>query len=52
MINNDKIKMVTKQFKQRVEKKYDVVEMKLFGSSARKESSQNSDNDIMASCHT
>lgn len=47
MINEDKIKLVTKQFKQIVEKKYDIIDMKLFGSSARKEHSQSSDIDIM-----
>ncbi len=47
MINEDKIKLVTKQFKRAVEKKYDILDMKLFGSSARKDQSQDSDIDIM-----
>jgi predicted nucleotidyltransferase len=47
MINDDKIKSVSRQFKQTVEKKYDIVDIKLFGSSARKEHSQSSDIDIM-----
>ena len=47
MTNEDKIKLVTKQFKQTVEKKYDIIDMKLFGSSARKEHSPGSDIDIM-----
>ena len=47
MTNEDKIKMVTKQFKQTVEQKYDIIDMKLFGSSARKDQSQVSDIDIM-----
>jgi len=47
MTNEDKIKMVTKQFKRTVEKKYNIVDMKLFGSAARKEHSRSSDIDIM-----
>ena len=47
MTNEDKIKLVTKQFKHTVEKKYDIIDMKLFGSSARKEQLPGSDIDIM-----
>jgi predicted nucleotidyltransferase len=47
MTNEDKIKLVTKQFKQKVEKKYNILEMKLFGSSARLEHTKESDIDIM-----
>ncbi|MDZ7723593.1 MAG: nucleotidyltransferase domain-containing protein [candidate division KSB1 bacterium] len=47
MTNNDKIKLITKQFKQKVEKKYNIIDMKLFGSSARLEQTKESDIDIM-----
>ena len=43
----DKIDVITKQFKKMVEKKYNIVEMKLFGSSARGEHTKYSDIDIM-----
>ncbi len=43
----DKIDVITKQFKRMVEKKYNIVEMKLFGSSARGEHTKYSDIDIM-----
>ena len=44
---NKTVAQITKQFKQQVLEKYDVVEMKLFGSSARGDSSEFSDIDIM-----
>ncbi|MBD3375792.1 nucleotidyltransferase [candidate division KSB1 bacterium] len=47
MKDKDKIKLVTKQFKQNVAKKYDILDIKLFGSAARKEQTQGSDIDIM-----
>ncbi len=47
MHSADKVKLVTSQFKACVEKKYKVLDMKLFGSSARGDSSQGFDIDIM-----
>ncbi len=47
MILDDKVKVVTRRFKTIVEKKYNVIDMKLFGSSARGTQGQNSDIDIM-----
>lgn len=35
MTFRDKVDRVTKQFKERIENKYNVLEMKLFGSAAR-----------------
>jgi predicted nucleotidyltransferase len=43
----DKVELISKQFKQSIEKKYKVVDMKLFGSSARGDFSKSSDIDIM-----
>ncbi|MHB9031283.1 MAG: nucleotidyltransferase family protein [Candidatus Latescibacterota bacterium] len=47
MTFQDKVERVTKQFKQTVEKKYNIIEIKLFGSSARGDYSEASDIDIM-----
>ncbi len=47
MVLENKIEKITTQFRQLVEKKYKVIEMKLFGSSARGDFSKNSDIDIM-----
>lgn len=47
MTNTDKIKLITKQFRQKIEKKYNIIDMKLFGSSARLEQTKESDIDIM-----
>ena len=47
MTFKDKVDLISKQFKQSVEKKYDIVDMKLFGSSARGDFSKSSDIDIM-----
>jgi len=47
MTTEDKIELVTKQFKQKIQKKYYIVDMKLFGSSARGDFSKNSDIDIL-----
>ena len=47
MVLKNKIEIITTQFKQLVEQKYNVLEMKLFGSSARGNFSKNSDIDIM-----
>lgn len=43
----DKVDIVTKQFKEAIEKKYHVVDMKLFGSFARGDFSKDSDIDIL-----
>jgi predicted nucleotidyltransferase len=43
----DKVELISKQFKQSIEEKYKVVDMKLFGSSARGDFSKSSDIDIM-----
>ena len=42
-----KIGLVVRQFRQKVENKYNILDMKLFGSSARGDFSKNSDVDIM-----
>ena len=42
-----KIGFVVRQFRQKVENKYKILDMKLFGSSARGDFSKNSDVDIM-----
>jgi len=47
MTYKDEIAAITRQFKQAVESKYDVVEMKLFGSFARGDYSKKSDIDLM-----
>ena len=47
MTNEYKIRLITKQFKQKIKKKYTILEMKLFGSSARLEQEKESDIDIM-----
>jgi predicted nucleotidyltransferase len=52
MTYDDKIKLITKQFKEIVEKKYEILDMKLFGSSARGENKQSSDIDIMVKLPT
>lgn len=44
---DDKVKAVTQRFKNIVEEKYNVIDMKLFGSSARGTQTQSSDIDIM-----
>jgi len=43
----DKVELISKQFKQAIEEKYNIVDMKLFGSSARGDFSKSSDIDIM-----
>ncbi len=43
----EKIAAVTKQFRDIVKGKYNIIEMKLFGSAARGDYSKNSDIDIM-----
>lgn len=43
----DKIVTITREFKKAVEHKYTIIEMKLFGSSARGNFSKSSDIDIM-----
>ncbi len=43
----DKIREITQEFKKAVKNKYDIIEMKLFGSSSRGESTKSSDIDIM-----
>lgn len=52
MTFQDQVKLITKQFKQIVEKKYDILDMKLFGSSARGDYSKSSDIDIMVKLPT
>jgi predicted nucleotidyltransferase len=47
MTYKDKVAAITKQFRQTVESKYDVIEMKLFGSFARGDYSRMSDIDLM-----
>lgn len=47
MTYKDKVECITKRFKQMVEKKYTILEIKLFGSSARGNYSESSDIDIM-----
>jgi len=47
MKNINDIKQIAKQLRQKIEKKYNIVEMKLFGSSARGDFSSVSDIDIM-----
>ena len=47
MTYKDEIAAITKQFRQIVESKYDVIEMKLFGSFARGDYSRKSDIDLM-----
>ncbi len=47
MTFRDKIDLITKQFKIAIENKYKILEIKLFGSSARGDYSKNSDIDIM-----
>ena len=47
MTYKDKITAITRQFKQAVENKYNVIEMKLFGSCARGDYSKTSDIDLM-----
>lgn len=46
MHSADKVKLVTSKFRALVEKKYKVLDMKLFGSSARGDFSRDSDIDI------
>ena len=43
----NKIRKITQEFKSAVKKKYDVIEMKLFGSSTRGNSTKSSDIDIV-----
>ena len=47
MIFQDQIDLVTKQFKQIIGEKYNIPDMKLFGSSARGDYTKSSDIDIM-----
>ena len=47
MTFKDKVELISKKFKQSIEEKYKVVDMKLFGSSARGDFSKSSDIDIM-----
>jgi predicted nucleotidyltransferase len=42
-----KIGLVVRQFRQKVENKYNILDMKLFGSTARGDFSKNPDDDIM-----
>ena len=47
MTFDNKVAHVAKQFRQIIEKKYTILDMKLFGSSARGDFSKSSDIDIM-----
>ena len=47
MTYKDKVAAIAKQFRQTVEKKYNIIEMKLFGSYARGDYSKTSDIDLM-----
>ncbi|MBN1225579.1 MAG: nucleotidyltransferase domain-containing protein [Deltaproteobacteria bacterium] len=46
MAKQNKAEFISKQFKEIIKKKYDIVDMKLFGSSARGDYSSSSDIDI------
>ena len=48
MTYKDKVVAITKQFRQIVENKYNIIEMKLFGSFARGDYTKASDIDLMA----
>ena len=52
MIYKGKVDLIAKQFKQIIEKKYNILDMKLFGSSARGDYSKSSDIDIMVKLPT
>ena len=43
----EKVRIITNLFKQEIKQKYDLIEMRLFGSSARGDSSDESDIDIL-----
>lgn len=43
----EKVRSIAKQFREIIEKKYEILDMKLFGSSARGDFSDSSDIDIM-----
>ena len=47
MYSEDKIKSISQQFKNIVGQKYNILDIKLFGSSARREQTKGSDIDIM-----
>ena len=47
MIYKNKMGLITKLFKERVEKKYKILDIKLFGSYARGDNTKDSDLDIM-----
>ena len=47
MTYEDKAAAITKQFRQTIENKYNIIEMKLFGSFARGDYSKTSDIDLM-----
>jgi len=47
MTYKDKVAAITKRFRQAVENKYNILEMKLFGSFARGDYSKTSDIDLM-----
>jgi predicted nucleotidyltransferase len=47
MTYKDKVAAITKQFRQAVESKYNIIEMKLFGSFARGDYTKSSDIDLM-----
>ena len=47
MTQKEKVAVVARKFKQAIENKYDIIEMKLFGSSARDDHSKTSDIDLM-----
>jgi predicted nucleotidyltransferase len=47
MTYKDRVAAITKQFRQTVENKYNIIEMKLFGSFARGDYSKTSDIDLM-----
>jgi len=47
MTHKNKIDKITEEFKRTVENKYNIIEMKLFGSSARGDFTEISDIDIM-----
>ena len=47
MTFENKVGLITKQFRQIIEKRYNIIDMKLFGSTARGDYSKSSDIDIM-----
>jgi uncharacterized protein len=47
MLSEEKIEFITSQLRHNIEQKYEIIDMRLFGSSARGDFSDSSDIDIM-----